>query len=537
MSIFNLDISDCSIEVLRLKKNLFGKRGVSSFGRAELEEGIAKKGEILDGQKLAEKLGGLIKGAKVNFTLPDLRIFTHRVLLPLDISYPAIDPFLKEKVVEVIPLEFEDLTYDFKVLSETEKGREILFVAIPKKILVGYLKTFRILKLIPVLAVPESIAAFEIFKETVVKDETVLFVDVGGKTSTFSFFDKFGPFLTLNKPVQTKVLKEEVKRVGKFLKEKYDKEIKRVIIGGGRSLEMDAEAFSKEIGIWTTGADKILEDKLLKIPLIFNVGKLPPILFLNVLGLALLAQRKDELNLLKDIKTLSLEFVEEESERRKIEKKGQSGENKEEGKKKKEKEGIGEGEGEEEEAQEKIEEGTGQKEKKAEILAKGRTFLSNFFKAFFRSQRRLILLIIILAALLTFFGIYFLIKKPSAKKTVRMVKEETPIVSSTSQPSTPTPTLRINRKDLKIKVLNGSGIPGEAKEAASILEELGYKVVETANADSYDYEKTVIKIKEEKKNFFSLLTNDLKTHYIISGEEFILPKDEKVEAIIIIGKE
>ena len=106
---FNIDISDSSIEALSLKKGLFGKFSVSSFGRLELEEGVVKSTEILDIKKLAEKLGGLIKGQKINFTLPDLRTFTCRISLPLDISRSAIESFLKDKAAEVIPYDFEDI--------------------------------------------------------------------------------------------------------------------------------------------------------------------------------------------------------------------------------------------------------------------------------------------------------------------------------------------------------------------------------------------------------------------------------------------
>jgi len=517
---FNIDISDSSIEALKLKKGLLGKFSVSSFGRVELEEGIVRNTEILDPQKLAEKLGGLVKGQKINFTLPDLRTFTCRILLPLDISRSAIESFLKDKAAEVIPYDFEDLVYDFKVVNETEKGREILFIAVSKKILIDCLKTFAICKFSPLVAVPESLAAFEIFKETIVKNEIVLYVDIGGKTSTLSFFDKFGPFLTLNKAVETKVLEKEIKKASSFLKEKYSKEVKRVVIGGGGSLEVDGDSFSKEIGIWTTKADKILSDKLAKIDLNFNADKTSPVLFLNVLGLSLLSQRKDELNLVKDIKTLLLELEKEESKEKNVE-------DKEKGKK----EETEEGEEREDEGKEKqVEEGEvdgkeGQEES-------GEKSHSNFFQILLKFKR---VLVIIIVALLTFFGIYFLVKKPFVKKA----EEQTPVISPTIQPATPTatPSAKLERKDFKIKVLNGSGIAGKAGEAASSLEELGYEVTATGNADSFDYEETVIKIKEEKKDFLSLLTNDLETFYTVSSEENVLVEDEEADAVVIVGKE
>lgn len=541
---FSIDISDASIEALKLKKNLFGKKSASSIGRIELEEGIVKNGEILDPQKLAEKIGGLVKKGKINFTLPDLRIFTHRFLLPSDVSRSAVKSFLKEKVIKVVPFEFDDLVYDFKIINEIEEGKKVLFIAAPKKILAGYLKTLEMLKLIPFSAVPESLAAFEIFKETVVKDEMILYVDVGSKTSTFSFFDRFGPFLTLNEPVKTNSLQEEVKKAGAFLKEKHNKEIKRIILGGGGSLEVDGESFSKEIGTWTTKADKILSDKLAKTGIAFNAEKASPVLFLNVLGLSLLTGRKDELNLLKETKNLLTETVEKEL-KEKDENGKENGENKE-GKKAPSfadsrrpepmaSDEASEGKGdkdkkEKEEGKEKSEE---EKEENQEEVKK-KSFFSKI-KSLFKFKR---LLIIVIAALLTFFGIYLFIKKPFVKKQEdKKQEEQTPVVSPVVSPAVISPTTAIERKDLKIKILNGSGIAGRAGEASDALEELGYEIIATGNAGSFDYEETVIEIKEEKKDFLSLLTNDLKSVYTVSSKESLLSDDEEADVVVIIGKE
>ena len=528
---FSIDISDASIEALKLKKNLFGKKSVSSIGRIELEEGIIKNGEVLDPQKLAEKIGGLVKKGKINFTLPDLRIFTHRLVLPSDVARSAVNSFLREKVVEVIPFEFDDLIYDFKIVNETEEGKEILFIGLSKEILAGYLKTFEILKLIPFVAVPESLAAFETFKNTVVKDEIVLYIDVGSKTSAFSFFDRFGAFLTLNKPVETRLLKQEIKKAGAFLKEKHDKEIKRIILGGGGSLEIDGESFSKEIGTWTTKVDKILEDRLSKASLNFKSEKLSPVLFLNVLGLSLLAQKKEELNLLRETKNLLVEIKEKKEEEEKKKKEGAD----------KGKEGGGEEGREEKEGKEKEGEDEGKKggnkeeeAKESQEETKKESGISKFLGRVLKFKR---FLIIIFVALLTFSIIYFFIKKPLTKKPGEQTITVSPTVEPVGATATPTSTIEVERKDLKIKVLNGSGIAGRAGEAADTLEELGYQVMVTGNADSFDYGETMIKIKEEKKNFLSLLTNDLETVYTVSSEESLLAEEEEVDAVVIVGKE
>lgn len=486
---FSIGVSDSSIEVLNLKKGLFGQMGVVSFGSVTLEEGIVKNGEILDCEKLAQKIEVYVKKGKINFTLPDLRTFTERIKLPPDVSRSAVDSFLREKMREIIPLAFEELAYDFKVVNETEKGKEVLLIAFPKKILIAYLKTFHCLNLTPILALPESLAAFEIIEETIVKEEIVLFIALGMKTSTFSFFDRFGPLLTLNESVDSQVVKEEIKKTAQFLEEKFGKEIKRIVLGGQGSADVDTDLFSKETGIWTTKADKILSDKLTKIPLTLSVGKNNPVLFINVLGLSLLAQKKEELYLLKEAKDWILEQ-----------------------KKKEEKE----------------------KEAEGKIAGEKKQAKGTDLRLLFRLRH---LLIMIIVAGVTFAGILLMVKKPWMRKGQE--KTLTPLPSQTPQALEviPMPTVAFSRRDLKVKVLNGSGISGRAGEAAAVLEKLGYQVVETSNADSFDYEETIIKIKEENKSFLPLLTNDLKTHYTVSSEEEILPEDEEEDVVVIVGKE
>ncbi len=49
----------------------------------------------------------------------------------------------------------------------------------------------------------------------------------------------------------------------------------------------------------------------------------------------------------------------------------------------------------------------------------------------------------------------------------------------------PVPTIpALERKDFKIQVLNGIGVPGVAGEGKELLEALGYEEVDTAKADS-----------------------------------------------------
>jgi hypothetical protein len=78
----------------------------------------------------------------------------------------------------------------------------------------------------------------------------------------------------------------------------------------------------------------------------------------------------------------------------------------------------------------------------------------------------------------------------------------------------PTPTVEptpdLDRVDLSIEVLNGSGATGAAGDMADTLRELGYKISSTGNADRSDYKGITINISEKNKEFITLLEADLK---------------------------
>lgn len=102
---------------------------------------------------------------------------------------------------------------------------------------------------------------------------------------------------------------------------------------------------------------------------------------------------------------------------------------------------------------------------------------------------------------------------------------------------TPTPTLPpIVKKDIKIKVLNGSGVTGAAKTLKTSLEEKGYTVPTATNADSSSYEKTQIRVKAGKEYLIQLLTTELKGTYTVGESKSDLPKTSNVDAEITIGK-
>ena len=70
-----------------------------------------------------------------------------------------------------------------------------------------------------------------------------------------------------------------------------------------------------------------------------------------------------------------------------------------------------------------------------------------------------------------------------------------------------------------------------------LLEGLGYKDIAIANADSFDFEKTEISIKEGKKDYLDMLTNDLSDCYRVLEETKTLDEESEFDAVVVIGKD
>src|SRR5258708_1089785 len=100
--------------------------------------------------------------------------------------------------------------------------------------------------------------------------------------------------------------------------------------------------------------------------------------------------------------------------------------------------------------------------------------------------------------------------------------------------ATPTPTVSIDRKDIKVKVLNGSGEKGKASEVKDLLKGKGYGEVRTDNADNFDYKITEIQVKKSKKGLDGLIVEDLKDN-VSKPKVTELDESSPADVVVIFG--
>jgi len=156
--------------------------------------------------------------------------------------------------------------------------------------------------------------------------------------------------------------------------------------------------------------------------------------------------------------------------------------------------------------------------------------------------RWLLVGLVVLAGLGIIGGGIFVYQKTLKNKKDKEVVAPTPTPFSVpeimpTEEVSPSPAPKISRADLKIKILNGTGVPGAAGKTAELLEKLGWQGIKTGNADNFDYQKTVIQIKESKKEYFDLLKGDLSSKYTLEEEPQTLSEDDKFDVVVIVGKD
>lgn len=205
----------------------------------------------------------------------------------------------------------------------------------------------------------------------------------------------------------------------------------------------------------------------------------------------------------------------------------------------------GEEEEEEEKPKEKVEE-TGEAVKKAKISSEEvKKWIKDVppetldeEKRGFRINLKLLLLIVGVAALSGIIVggiIYFNSRVSKAPPVKEAIKAPTPTPEAPKEEEV-APEEEINLADYSVRVLNGSGIPGEAGSVKETLTDTGFEDVDTGNADSYDYEQTEVSLKEgTPEAVYTKIEEALGGTYDVTKSEAPLAEDSEYDVAVVVG--
>lgn len=143
-----------------------------------------------------------------------------------------------------------------------------------------------------------------------------------------------------------------------------------------------------------------------------------------------------------------------------------------------------------------------------------------------------------LVAILIFF-IFIVSSLIIGKHFLSKQKESNQLTPTASKISTntPTPIPIINFDSLKIKILNGSGIAGEAAKVTDLLSQNKFKIAKTGNASNFDYVKTQIETTNSiSPQIVGLIIKSLETEYSSTVSATKLDDSNEYDIIITTGK-
>lgn len=197
--LLGLDIGSSSIKVMQLDGH--GKQPiVKGYGAGNYNPGTIKDGVVDDYKGLASTIKdiftnniiGEINTRRVALAIPASRTFTRSINLPAELKNNELLQAVRMEAEQYIPMPIDDLYLDYSVIERTDKGIELLAVAVPKKIVDSYMYLVRMLGLEPVAFDTTILAAARLHRQQVnVHDDvpTVL-IDFGGYSADITIHDK-----------------------------------------------------------------------------------------------------------------------------------------------------------------------------------------------------------------------------------------------------------------------------------------------------------------------------------------------------------
>ncbi|MFH1610766.1 MAG: type IV pilus assembly protein PilM [Patescibacteria group bacterium] len=169
---FGLDISDGTLKLVECDKSFKGT-AVKAWGVSKLDPELIENGEIRDTKKVAMEIKKLVKEARgkvgtnyVVSVLPESKTFIKLLKLKKPktrgkLSNDQIQSLINNELPNHIPVEIEDLQYDFQLIGKSDETLKILVGAVQKDIVKQYVEALSFAEL--------KITALEIEAQSIVR--------------------------------------------------------------------------------------------------------------------------------------------------------------------------------------------------------------------------------------------------------------------------------------------------------------------------------------------------------------------------------
>jgi hypothetical protein len=403
-------------------------------------------------------------------------------------SEAAVDPFIQDKARSELGINISTTYYDYIISSEGSES-VVLFYGLSNDVVQNVEEILHLLQLDAASILPDTLAYYTLFAKTLRREkmERIVYAEYNENASFGYLFDSLGLLdknrLSFGDDAKTGMKKKVAELAKKDIK------LNRIILAGTESHSVRQDLFTKEVGAWTNPLEKIIDNfyqEYLKL-IVPEEGSSFSVLKLDsCFGAFIFDRLNNSFSIYNSKKKLRSTGSGSPSSRRNI------------------KPNLG--------------------------IVSGILNLKT--------------LAIFAVSFLLSFGIIFGLSRLTdsgfkldslfagmQKQTEK--NNETVVLKPTTKPS-PTPSL--DRKDIKVKILNGSGIKGKATDIKELLTKKGYSDIVTGNADSFDYTTSEIKVKDDKQDAFTLMKEDV-SELLDINEASSLDEDDPADIVFIIGQD
>jgi len=470
-------VKDHTIKLLSLSRTMLGQYRTSFFAKNH-SVGLLKNGAIENIDLVASAIKEALTQAQpapiaekdIFLILPQEAFTFARYSIPGDISDAAVLSFVKDKLRSEQAVDVDTLLHDF-IVTKTDEGCVVLFYGMDKTLYANFDDAFRLLGLTVKNVIPETLAYFKLFNKTLNGQKQEKVMFVDYDEDSFGFVYDATGLLQDDRITLKDDIVESLKKEIEDLQKKHTLTLNRIILSGPKSKDTRQDFFTKDVGVWTNPLEKIIQN------------------FYGDYVKLLLPTQGAQFSLLQFAVNLGGYIFESEKDKfqpltpnRKV----------------------------------NITSNGSERRKTSLPFTKRDTaiFLLSFILSFG-----------IIIGLANFKNI------PGISQSFKPIPTIEP--TKTQKPTT-VPTSSIERSEIKVKILNGTGIKGKANELATILKEKEYSEVLTGNAESFDIKNTEIQVKESKKDAVILIKKDLGGIVEIKKTSS-LDEDEAADAIVILG--
>ncbi|KKP61427.1 MAG: Cell envelope-related transcriptional attenuator [Candidatus Roizmanbacteria bacterium GW2011_GWC2_34_23] len=465
-----------TIKLLYLKKTLLGQQE-TLYNQKTYESDLIDKGKIINVDLLASAIKEVISSSnkpvadnQISLILPQEFFSFFRTTVPSDIAASALNSFISDKARSILPVDNTDLASDYFV-QESENEKVVTYFGINQETLLSIKQALTLIDFKIISIIPDTMAYFKLFEKTLRKEKKETILYAELGKDILSGYLFDSCGLIDDKKILIKYSEED--KIADILKTKIDE-----IVTNKKKIN--------RIIISGEKSDTIRQDTFTKSVGVWTnpLKRIVPTFYESYLKMLIPKDGKAFPILTYDV-CFGAFILSEENKSFSLLKKNNLYRNKV--------------------SMPKL------KMPKKEVFL----FVGSFVISF------------LLFVLISKFGNNFKLPNFLARKNIVTI-------TPTETPPSPTPTPNFKKEEVKIKILNGSGVKGKATEIKEILRKKGYVEILTDNADNFDYTVTEIQVKNDKKQLGEMMKNDLKD-YITSPKITVLDDKEASDLVLIFA--